>query len=214
MSSSERSKKSNKKANSTDKKKKNDEKVNLNINKSSSNNHNKNNEFKNENSLEYNNLKIDCNNINKKSIAKRNNHNKIKELIDGKIISLKKEDDKKEISFDVNNINDINYEKMFKKIIELNRALKNLQVEKIRLKKEKNIFLNGFNENTQNRNGLGKELNLLQNYNYSNDDNYSDNRQYLCNTYNKEGLLKQYEEDLNYFNDLMMEFNEELELIK
>ena len=214
MSSSERSKKSNKKANSTDKKKKNDEKVNLNINKSSSNNHNKNNEFKNENSLEYNNLKIDCNNINKKSIAKRNNHNKIKELIDGKIISLKKEDDKKEISFDVNNINDINYEKMFKKIIELNRALKNLQVEKIRLKKEKNIFLKGFNENTQNRNGLGKELNLLQNYNYSNDDNYSDNRQYLCNTYNKEGLLKQYEEDLNYFNDLMMEFNEELELIK
>ena len=194
MSSSERSKKSNKKANSTDKKKKNDEKVNLNINKSSSNNHNKNNEFKNENSLEYNNLKIDCNNINKKSIAKRNNHNKIKELIDGKIISLKKEDDKKEISFDVNNINDINYEKMFKKIIELNRALKNLQVEKIRLKKEKNIFLNGFNENTQNRNGLGKELNLLQNYNYSNDDNYSDNRQYLCNTYNKEGLLQQYEE--------------------
>jgi len=214
MSSSERSKTSNKKANSTDKKKKNDEKVNLNINKSSSNNHNKNNEFKNENSLEYNNLKIDYNNINKKSIEKRNNHNKIKELIDGKIISLKKEDDKKEMSFDFNNINDINYEKMFKKIIELNRALKNLQVEKIRLKKEKNIFLNGFNENTQNRNGLGKELNLLQNYNYSNDDNYSDNRQYLCNTYNKEGLLKQYEEDLNYFNDLMMEFNEELELIK
>ena len=108
----------------------------------------------------------------------------------------------------------MDYEKMFKKIIELNRALKKLQIDKYRLKNEKNIFLNGFNANTQNRNGLGNELNLLKNYDYSNDDNYSDNKQYLCNTYNKEGLLKQYEEDLNFFNDLMMEFNEELELIK
>lgn len=214
MSSSERSKKSNKKVNSIDKKMKNDEKVNLSNNKSSNNNNNKNNNFKNENSLGYNNKKDDYININKKSIEKSNNINKIKELIDERIISLKNKEDKKDISFDINNINDINYEKMFKKIIELNRTLKNLQVEKIRLKKEKNIFLNGVNENTQNRNGNGKELNLLQNYNYSNDDNYSDNRQYLCNTYNKEGLLKQYEEDLNYFNDLIMEFNEELELIK
>ena len=209
MSSSERSKKSNKKVNSIDKKMKNDEKVNLSNNKSSNNNNNKNNNFKNENSLGYNNKKDDYININKKSIEKSNNINKIKELIDERIISLKNKEDKKDISFDINNINDINYEKMFKKIIELNRTLKNLQVEKIRLKKEKNIFLNGVNENTQNRNGNGKELNLLQNYNYSNDDNYSDNRQYLCNTYNKEGLLKQYEEDLNYFNDLIMEFNEE-----
>jgi hypothetical protein len=212
MSSSERSKRSNKKANSSDKKMKNDEIFNLNINKGSINNNNKNNDFKNDNSLGYNNLKID-NNINKKRKEERNN-NKIKELIDEKILSLKKKEDKNEISFDINNINDINYEKMFKKIIELNRTLKNLQVEKIRLKKEKNIFLNGFNVNTQNRNGLGNELNLLKNYDYSNDDNYSDNKQYLCNTYNKEGLLKQYEEDLNFFNDLIMEFNEELELIK
>ena len=212
MSSSERSKRSNKKANSSDKKMKNDEIFNLNINKGSINNNNKNNDFKNDNSLGYNNLKID-NNINKKRKEERNN-NKIKELIDEKILSLKKKEDKNEISFDINNINDINYEKMFKKIIEINRALKNIKVEKIRLKKEKNIFLNGFNVNTQNRNGLGNELNLLKNYDYSNDDNYSDNKQYLCNTYNKEGLLKQYEEDLNFFNDLMMEFNEELELIK
>ena len=212
MSSSERSKRSNKKANSSDKKMKNDEIFNLNINKGSINNNNKNNDFKNDNSLGYNNLKID-NNINKKRKEERNN-NKIKELIDEKILSLKKKEDKNEISFDINNINDINYEKMFKKIIEINRALKNIKVEKIRLKKEKNIFLNGFNVNTQNRNGLGNELNLLKNYDYSNDDNYSDNKQYLCNTYNKEGLLKQYEEDLNFFNDLIMEFNEELELIK
>ena len=213
MSSSEGSKRSHKKVNSSDKKMKNDEKFNLNINKDSINYNNKNNDFKNDNSLGYNNLKID-NYINKKRKEERNNNNKIKELFDEKIISLKKKEDKNEISFDINNINDINYEKMFKKIIEINRALKNIKVEKIRLKKEKNIFLNGFNVNTQNRNGLGNELNLLKNYDYSNDDNYSDNKQYLCNTYNKEGLLKQYEEDLNFFNDLIMEFNEELELIK
>ncbi len=103
----------------------------------------------------------------------------------------------------------MNYEKMFKKIIDLNRSLKSLQIDKYRLNNEKNIFVNGFNENVQKRNDLDKDLNFMKNYNYSNDDNLSDNRKYLCNTYNKDKLLKQYEEDLNFFNELLLEFNNE-----
>ena len=103
----------------------------------------------------------------------------------------------------------MNYEKMFKKIIDLNRSLKSLQIDKYRLSNEKNMFVNGFNENVQKRNDLDKDLNFMKNYNYSNDDNLSDNRKYLYNTYNKEKLLKQYEEDLNFFNELLLEFNNE-----
>ena len=103
----------------------------------------------------------------------------------------------------------MNYEKMFKKIIDLNRSLKSLQIDKYRLNNEKNMFVNGFNENAQKRNDLDKDLNFMKNYNYSNDDNLSDNRKYLCNTYNKDKLLKQYEEDLNFFNELLLEFNNE-----
>ena len=125
------------------------------------------------------------------------------------MISLDKKDNQEESFFDINNIKEMNYEKMFKKIIELNRALKRQHLDKYRLKNEKNIFLNGFNEKAEKRNDIGKDLNLLKNYNYSNDDNFSDNRKYLCNTYNKEKLLKQYEEDLNFFNELLLEFNKE-----
>ena len=103
----------------------------------------------------------------------------------------------------------MNYEKMFKKIIDLNRSLKSLQIDKYRLSNEKNMFVNGFNENVQKRSDLDKDLNFMKNYNYSNDDNLSDNRKYLYNTYNKEKLLKQYEEDLNFFNELLLEFNNE-----
>ena len=135
--------------------------------------------------------------------------NLIKELINEGVISLEKKEEQNEDVFDINNIKDMNYEKMFKKIIDLNRALKSLQIDKYRLSNEKNMFVNGFNENVQKRNDLDKDLNFMKNYNYSNDDNLSDNRKYLCITYNKEKLLKQYEEDLNFFNELLLEFNNE-----
>ena len=149
------------------------------------------------------------NNINIIETEKSYNDNQIKELIDEGVISLDKKDNQEESFFDINNIKEMNYEKMFAKIIELNRALKRLHMDKYRLKNEKNIFLNGFNENAEKRNDIGKDLNFLKNYNYSNDDNFSDNRKYLCNTYNKEKLLKQYEEDLNFFNEILLEFNNE-----
>ena len=135
--------------------------------------------------------------------------NLIKELINEGVISLEKKEEQNEDVFDINNIKDMNYEKMFKKIIDLNRSLKSLQIDKYRLSNEKNMFVNGFNENAQKRNDLDKDLNFIKNYNYSTDDNLSDNRKYLCNTYNKEKLLKQYEEDLNFFNELLLEFNNE-----
>ena len=149
------------------------------------------------------------NNINIIEIEKSCNNNQIKELIDEGVISIEKKESLEDSVFDINNIKEMNYEKMFTKIIELNRALKRLHMDKYRLKNEKNIFLNGFNENAEKRNDIGKDLNFLKNYNYSNDDNFSDNRKYLCNTYNKEKLLKQYEEDLNFFNELLLEFNNE-----
>jgi len=135
--------------------------------------------------------------------------NLIKELINEGVISLEKKEEQNEDVFDINNIKDMNYEKMFKKIIDLNRSLKSLQIDKYRLSNEKNMFVNGFNENVQKRNDLDKDLNFMKNYNYSNDDNLLDNRKYLCNTYNKEKLLKQYEEDLNFFYELLLEFNNE-----
>ena len=56
-----------------------------------------------------------------------------------------------------------------------------------------------------------KQLIEIQDYVY---DNYSDNKRYLSNTHNKNDLLKQYEDDLNFFNDLITGFNEEFGLIK
>ena len=84
--------------------------------------------------------------------------NLIKELINEGVISLEKKEEQNEDVFDINNINDMNYEKMFKKIIDLNRSLKCLQIDKYRLSNEKNMFVNGFNENVQKRNDLDKDF--------------------------------------------------------
>ena len=212
MSSSEKSKKIVDKFINIEKEKKNNkimEKDNLNNNDDISFENSKNSEYKNDNLIEKNTSHNENNNINIIETEKSYNDNQIKELIDEGVISIEKKENQEESAFDINNIKEMNYEKMFTKIIELNRALKRLHMDKYRLKNEKNIFLNGFNENAEKRNDIDKDLNFLKNYNYSNDDNFSDNRKYLCNTYNKEKLLKQYEEDLNFFNELLLEFNNE-----
>ena len=212
MSSSEKSKKIVDKFINIEKEKKTNkimEKVKLNNNNDINIDSSKNSEYKNDNLSEKNISQNEYNNINIIDTEKSYNDNQIKELIDEGVISLDKKDNQEESFFDINNIKEMNYEKMFAKIIELNRALKRLHMDKYRLKNEKNIFLNGFNENAEKRNDIGKDLNFLKNYNYSNDDNFSDNRKYLCNTYNKEKLLKQYEEDLNFFNEILLEFNNE-----
>ena len=212
MSSSEKSKKIVDKFINIEKEKKNNkimEKDNLNNNDDINFENSKNSEYKNDNLIEKNTSHNENNNINIIETEKSYNDNQIKELIDEGVISIEKKENQEESAFDINNIKEMNYEKMFTKIIELNRALKRLHMDKYRLKNEKNIFLNGFNENAEKRNDIDKDLNFLKNYNYSNDDNFSDNRKYLCNTYNKEKLLKQYEEDLNFFNELLLEFNNE-----
>ena len=212
MSSSEKSKKSVDKFINIEKERKTNkskEKVKLNNNNDINFENSKNSDYKNDNLSE---KIISLNENNNMNIIDKNKSytgNQIKELIDEGVISIDKKDSQNENIFDINNIKEMDYEKMFKKIIELNRALKKLQIDKYRLKNEKNIFLNGFNENSEKRNNIGNDLNFLKNYNYSNDDNFSDNRKYLCNTYNKEKLLKQYEEDLNFFNELLLDFNKE-----
>ena len=212
MSSSEKSKKSVDKFINIEKERKTSkskEKVKLNNNNDINFENSKNSDYKNDNLSEKIISLNENNNINIIEKDKSYTENQIKELIDEGVISIEKKETQSENVFDINNIKEMNYEKMFKKIIELNRALKKLQIDKYRLKNEKNIFLNGFNENSEKRNDIGKDLNFLKNYNYSNDDNFSDNRKYLCNTYNKEKLLKQYEEDLNFFNELLLDFNKE-----
>jgi len=212
MSSSEKSKKSVDKFINIEKERKTNkskEKVKLNNNNDINFENSKNSDYKNDNLYEKIISLNENNNINIIEKDKNYTENQIKELIDEGVISIEKKETQSENVFDINNIKEMDYEKMFKKIIELNRALKKLQIDKYRLKNEKNIFLNGFNENSEKRNDIGKDLNFLKNYNYSNDDNFSDNRKYLCNTYNKEKLLKQYEEDLNFFNELLLDFNKE-----
>ena len=212
MSSSEKSKKSVDKFINIEKERKTNkskEKVKLNNNNDINFETSKNSDYKNDNLSEKIISLNENNNINIIEKDKNYTENQIKELIDEGVISIEKKETQSENVFDINNIKEMDYEKMFKKIIELNRALKKLQIDKYRLKNEKNIFLNGFNENSEKRNDIGKDLNFLKNYNYSNDDNFSDNRKYLCNTYNKEKLLKQYEEDLNFFNELLLDFNKE-----
>ena len=212
MSSSEKSKKSVDKFINIEKERKTNkskEKVKLNNNNDINFENSKNSDYKNDNLSEKIISLNENNNINIIEKDKSYTENQIKELIDEGVISIEKKETQSENVFDINNIKEMDYEKMFKKIIELNRALKKLQIDKYRLKNEKNIFLNGFNENSEKRNDIGKDLNFLKNYNYSNDDNFSDNRKYLCNTYNKEKLLKQYEEDLNFFNELLLDFNKE-----
>ena len=212
MSSSEKSKKSVDKFINIEKERKTNkskEKVKLNNNNDINFETSKNSDYKNDNLSEKIISLNENNNINIIDKNKSYTENQIKELIDEGVISIEKKETQSENVFDINNIKEMDYEKMFKKIIELNRALKKLQIDKYRLKNEKNIFLNGFNENSEKRNNIGNDLNFLKNYNYSNDDNFSDNRKYLCNTYNKEKLLKQYEEDLNFFNELLLDFNKE-----
>ena len=217
MSSSSKSKKSVAKFINSDKEKKNNNKINNSLsNNKSINNNNENKDDKNINIKEFNNLDNENNNINKNIVKNVLNMNNIQidGLINEGIISLKDYKKEKQNILDINNIESMDYEKILKKIMVLNSSLKSLEKEKFRLNNEKSVFLNGFNESNYKRNDNLKDLNFFQNFNYSNDDNYSDNKRYLSNTHNKNDLLKQYEDDLNFFNDLITGFNEEFGLIK
>ena len=148
MSSSEKSKKSVDKFINIEKERKTNkskEKVKLNNNNDINFENSKNSDYKNDNLSEKIISLNENNNINIIENDKSYTENQIKELIDEGVISIEKKETQSENVFDINNIKEMDYEKMFKKIIELNRALKKLQIDKYRLKNEKNIFLNGFN---------------------------------------------------------------------
>lgn len=145
--------------------------------------------------------------------GKININNHINELIEENIITLKNQN-QKEKYLDVNNILDVDYEKMLKKIIELNRSLNSIQTEKIRLNSEKDIFLNGLNEINQKSNDEEKNLISFPDIKYKKDENNSNRKQNLISDNDKKRLLNKYEDDINYLNDLLVDFNDELDILK
>ena len=215
MSTSGRSIKGLEKFINSDREKNSNEKIinnNLNNNNKFINSNNKISYNKNSNLIENNKLN---NEKNGKSIQlNKENYNKINELIKEGIISLKENKNQIENFLDVNNIENMNYEKMIKKIINLNRSLKSFEAEKLRLNNEKSIFSKGLNEINQKRNIDDKEVLVFPNIKFKNNDNYSDKKEIIQNDGNKDELLKQYEEDLNFFNELINEFNEDLNILK
>ena len=214
MSSSGKPIKSLEKFINSDREKNNNEKLNniLNNNNKSINSNKKIPDNANNNLIEYNKLNNGKNNLDIK-LDERNN-NIINELIKEGIISLKKNKNSKESVFDINNIEEMNYEKMLKKIIDLNRSLKSIKEGKHRLNNEKNIFSKELNEINQKRNIDEKEAIAFSNINFKNNDNYSDKKEYILNDDTKEELLKQYKNDLDFFNELINEFNEDLNILK
>ena len=211
MSSSSKSKKNLERFINNDKEKNSSEKIN---------NKNKfiyNNKIPENNSdfLELNNSKNEKNYKNLKIDQEKNiENNQINELIEEGIILLKKNKNPKEPFLDNNDIESINYEKMLKKIIDLNRSLISIKTEKHRLNNEKNIFSKGLNEINQKANINDKDVIFFPNINYKNTGNNSARKQKSLNDNNKEELMKQYQEDLNFFNELVNEFNEDLNILK
>ena len=108
----------------------------------------------------------------------------------------------------------MDYEKMLKKIIDLNRSLSAIKAEKNRLNNERNIFSKGLNEINQKANINDKYVIFFPNINYKNTGNNSARKPKSLNDNNKEELMKQYQEDLNFFNELVNEFNEDLNILK
>ena len=211
MSSSSKSKKNLERFINNDKEKNSSEKINdknkfIYNNKIPENNSDFLELNKSKNEKNYKNLKIDQ--------EKNIENNQINELIEEGIILLKKNKNPKEPFLDNNDIESINYEKMLKKIIDLNRSLISIKTEKYRLNNEKNIFSKGLNEINQKANINDKDVIFFPNINYKNTGNNSARKPKSLNDNNKEELMKQYQEDLNFFNELVNEFNEDLNILK
>ena len=113
----------------------------------------------------------------------------------------------KESYLDINSIEYMNYEKIINKIIELNRSLNLIQIKKFRLNNERNIFSNGLNEISQKKTSNDDKEKFLS---ASNEDKNNN----LYNYNSEVRLLNHFEEDLNFFDELMKEFNENLNIIK
>ena len=109
-------------------------------------------------------------------------------------------DDKK---YDIHNLQfkDINMEKILKKILLLNKSLKDTKSEIKKLENEENTFSDAINESRQNT--------LSQ--------NNKDNKEKVNNSkyYNGKSndILKKYEEDLKFLNELMNENDQNIDEI-
>ena len=125
-----------------------------------------------------------------------------------------------ESKIDINNLKykEINLEKLFQKLLFLNKSLNSSQNERKKLENEQNTFLNAVNEtksnneskdmeqeknNDINNNKRNMRVNLREKENNEDigDDTIGKNR----NNFNE--ILKKYEEDLKFFEDLISNNN-------
>lgn len=113
--------------------------------------------------------------------------------------------------YDINNLQfkNINLEKIINKIIFLNKSLKNTQAQRIQLENERNTFINAINEcNPNNKNSLQINNNIKKDIN---DDNNNLKGSFQINDKNdnmiSKEIIKRYENDLNYFEELIKENN-------
>ena len=187
---------------------KNEEKDSYKLNSNSYSRNNNNSYEKKKYQYEYSNLKqddIDINSIKNDSDEK----NILSGLINEGIISLNELSENyllESQEYDINNLQfkDINYEKLIKKILFLNKSLKNTQNEKFKLESEHDTFSNAINEsNLNNKNNIysPNENNNFINNN-RNGTKYNIDLSKISNTKSQE-ILKKYKEDLNFFSDLI-----------
>ena len=219
MNSSSRSKKSLEKFVNSDKDRNSAEQIIDNLNNNNQNNNkfinNKNQNNTDDYLFEYNISKDEKDNMNIKKVSEKYNSNNImKELIREGIISIKQNNNQKTPLLDINNIESVNYEKILTKIISLNRNLNSLQAEKIRLNGQKEIFFNRFNEINQKTSNSQKDLISIPNIKFKNEINNSNKKENLGNTGDKKALIKKYKNDLNFFNDILLDLDGELNILK
>ena len=163
---------------------------------------------------EYTNIKRDyMNNI---STIKNNEEEKniIGGLIKEGLISLDEpEFDENKIEIRNLKYKEINLEKIFQKLLFLNKSLKNTQTERKKLENEQNTFLDAVNENKKSN----ESKNIDKNNNIDNvKNNIKDIKAELIQKENNgdnfdnkkfNEILKRYEEDLKFFGDLIITNN-------
>ena len=177
----------------------------LNISNISKENKSYNNTEKRRYQFEYSNSKKDDINLN---LIKNDEEEKniLLGLIKEGLISIDEPNEneiKNNTAYDIDNIkiNEFDLEKIMKKILFLNKSLKNAQMEKYKLKNEENVFLNAIDKDNLNKNinNIGKNenennINIIINKESSNKNDLE--------------ILKKYEHDLNYITELIKTNND------
>ena len=154
--------------------------------------------------------------MNNISTIKNNEEEKniIAGLIKEGLISLD-EPEYDENKIDIRNLKykEINLDKIFQKLLFLNKTLKNTQTERKKLENEQNTFLDAVNENKKSN-----EYKDIDKYNNINNDKNNrrdikaeviqkDNNEDNIDKKKFDEILKRYEEDLKFLGDLMIANN-------